>query len=166
MYDFEDPMSPNEESWYNFKNVKKMNTGKDEAGNQRSYASEHILEWFLLKEFLDEDKVAKGSASRCAVIHRFFKEKVEFQAKIVVEPPGEASTTKTITVKESKAISWIAHQIPGVLDNDRWKYEFVVLQSHINGKKNEVSTICTERTISFAEVASCGRKAKTQCHLS
>ncbi|KAF2653782.1 hypothetical protein K491DRAFT_717748 [Lophiostoma macrostomum CBS 122681] len=140
VYDFEDPMSPNEESWYNFKNVNKMSTGTDEAGNKRSYASEHILEWFLLKEFLEEDKTTKGSASRCNVIQQYFKQKVEFQTEIIVAPPGQTSTTKTIAVKEKKAIDWIAHQIPGKLNDDRWKYEFVVLQSHINGKKNELWT--------------------------
>lgn len=44
--------------------------------SHRCYDAEHVLEWQLLKQFIEEDK-EDGEKSRCELVHRYFGKEME-----------------------------------------------------------------------------------------
>jgi len=73
VYDTGDPTEPLKSEWFNLKRRDKRWT-KDIVGRKkptRCYEAEHVLEWQLLKSFIEADKI-RSSKSRCAFMHKFF----------------------------------------------------------------------------------------------
>jgi hypothetical protein len=65
VYDTGDPQKPFDKEWFEVKNR------KTRWGGTCRYATEHILEWQLLQDFIEGDK-GQGSNSRCAHLQEWF----------------------------------------------------------------------------------------------
>lgn len=78
VYDIGDPTEPLKDEWFELRNRNKRWT-KDLPGRTRSkrcYAAEHVLEWQLLKTFIEADK-ENGPTSRCAFMEKFFLDEIK-----------------------------------------------------------------------------------------
>ncbi|KAF2874711.1 hypothetical protein BDV95DRAFT_665424 [Massariosphaeria phaeospora] len=140
VYDFQDPLSPNEKTWFDFKNIGQMVKAKDENGNKRGYAVEHILEWHLLTDFLKEDAEKNGPASRCALFYSYFTKPVHIETNWNVNEPGKPPESRRVIRDEKRAIDWVVHQFPGIQRDSPFTYEFVIMQADVNGKKKDLWT--------------------------
>jgi hypothetical protein len=93
---------------------------------------------------LEEDQEAKKENSRCALMHNFFNIPVSINTKLTAKKIKKSykvqDETYTFDVnKQQKALDYVIEQIPGGPKNSKWHYEFMVLQSDINGSKKQVS---------------------------
>lgn len=83
VYDTGDPTEPLKKEWFELQQRQTRWTShltgrlssSGEKDPNRCYAAEHVLEWQLLKLFIDEDQ-KKGSESRCWSLLKHFNEEL------------------------------------------------------------------------------------------
>ena len=79
VYDTGDPTEPLKKEWFEMqlrnKRWNKDLVGRTPSGANRCYAAEHVLEWQLLKQFIEADK-KRGDESRCAHLYQYFLEEI------------------------------------------------------------------------------------------
>jgi hypothetical protein len=73
VYDTGNPTEPLKRDWFELKvHDKKWNADLvGRTGGDRCYAAEHVLEWQLLKQFIQDD-MDQGAQSRCAFLYTYF----------------------------------------------------------------------------------------------
>ncbi|KAF2178922.1 hypothetical protein K469DRAFT_754198 [Zopfia rhizophila CBS 207.26] len=136
VFDFEKWDDPVSAGYYNIKDVKELKVTVNGAPKNRKVSVEHILEWQLLKKFIESDK-SKGKDSICAHVKKFFTTKVAIDTKWSVKDDNGKGAAKDVPVKkdEEQGIDWVAHQYPGVKSESPFTYEFVHLNNDVNGLK-------------------------------
>ncbi|KAH7109470.1 hypothetical protein B0J11DRAFT_601674 [Dendryphion nanum] len=141
VYDFKQPLKPNEKEWFELDNIKQRVTQRDSKGNKRGYAVEHILEWHLLGSFFQKDK-DNGINSRCATVQHYFNTPVDIDTKVPTKNGGDDDDDEDETtfhkMGRMEAIKWIATQYPGTSSHSPFEYEFVILEEGMNGRKKMV----------------------------
>jgi len=90
VYDTDDPTKPLEPGWFKLirRNDRWPNDIPGRANQERCYHVEHVLEWQLLKKFIEEDKGATDS--RCVFMYKYFVD------------PSQAIRNKKFKVKAAK----------------------------------------------------------------
>lgn len=187
VYDIGNPSKPGEKEWYEFKRHT-TKRGQNGPGKTRAYDAEHVLEWKILKGFIEADK-AKGPASRCAFIYQFYlHDTIATDVDVLVtkdykeELASESDRLefKTESYQYSKVgfkdkdrkprpIDYVAYQWPGTAGGNPpspWEYEMILLQKHINIKKENVRINRSRKTKSNIDKNRCGQEAifsKFQC---
>ncbi|KAH5789298.1 hypothetical protein HBI88_049860 [Parastagonospora nodorum] len=146
VYDIGDPQKPDEKEWFQLrKRDKKWKVDLNGRAGERIYAAEHVLEWHLLKDFIEEDKEL-NEKSRCAHLYKWFlKSMPKGNIKVkVAKNDGELGkkdrsknnekleTKDRFTYEEKdytldkwefaetpvpRLIEWITHQWPGKSDS-------------------------------------------------
>jgi hypothetical protein len=72
VYDTGDPRDPEAKDWFLLKvHDKKWKKDVSDEKGERCYDAEHVLEWQMLQDFIEEDK-DKGDNSRCAHLLKYF----------------------------------------------------------------------------------------------
>jgi hypothetical protein len=73
VYDTGDPQKPLEKEWFELKrHDARWKKDLDGRAENRCYAAEHVLEWQLLRDFIEADKHIQQS--RCAHLEKWFLE--------------------------------------------------------------------------------------------
>ncbi|KAH7090484.1 hypothetical protein FB567DRAFT_546679 [Paraphoma chrysanthemicola] len=161
VYDTGDPTKPLEPEWFQLEcREQRWTTVTPGKKGNRCYDTEHVLEWQLLAQFIQEDR-HKGAGSRCAFIWKYFTQKKmdlkAYKVKIAKNKgkldsdghfeyeDGEFLFDKyeNSEQKEPRAIEWISFQWPGngnaqAKPPSPWEYELVVLNKDVNIKKMNV----------------------------
>ncbi|KAH8711916.1 hypothetical protein GQ44DRAFT_776460 [Phaeosphaeriaceae sp. PMI808] len=163
VYDTGDPTKPLKEEWFQLQQRKQRWTedlvGRTSKGNnkpKRCYAAEHVLEWQLLKRFIEADKDSMNS--RCWLLFEFLSEpmpKGAFKVKVAKndgkldkdnhfeyeDKDHSLDKWKHEVVKVPRVIDWISNQWPGKANGitpNPWEYELVLYNQDANGKKKDV----------------------------
>ncbi|KAF2276881.1 uncharacterized protein EI97DRAFT_490465 [Westerdykella ornata] len=144
----------NERSLVN-RGSRKYKTHPDSV-SKRCYDAEHVLEWNMLAEFLQEEGYKDDAKSRCHSILEFFEGKMEREdikvkvAKVYNKALAkgdhfdyEEKTFVSSKIKDDpRPIDWITHQWPGTKKGNTpnpWEYELVLLMKDVNIKKENMS---------------------------
>lgn len=164
VYDIGDPSKPNKADWFKLTlHKQRWPTDVHPSKTTRVYNAEHVLEWALLREFIEADK-NNGDASRCAIIFKYFiqedmarknidvqvardykktlntaDDRLEFETKKFEwskfrAPPKSAQT-------RPRPIDYVAFQWPGSDGGSPpspWEYELILLNADTNIKKENV----------------------------
>ncbi|KAH7346961.1 hypothetical protein BKA66DRAFT_433113 [Pyrenochaeta sp. MPI-SDFR-AT-0127] len=146
VYDTGDPTEPLKKEWFELQGRKKRWT-KDLVGRQpqgknpnRCYAAEHVLEWQLLKAFINADKDKKDE-SRCALLLKYFNEPIPIADHNVKvgKDKGKLGTDNHFEYEDKEYA--FAFQWPGTAGGhppNPWEYELVLLNQDANLKKANV----------------------------
>ncbi|KAL1600455.1 hypothetical protein SLS60_006841 [Paraconiothyrium brasiliense] len=163
VYDIGGPSDPTKPEWYQLKRHDKRWTADiDPERKERCYDAEHVLEWSLLLEFLEEND------SRCVLLWKYFSEENMPKGDIPVrkakdykkalkkgehfdymDAQFEVGKFKSYwasdenPIKAPRPIDWIAMQWPGQEGSRSqpptpWEYELILLSKEFNIKKNNV----------------------------
>ncbi|KAF2824664.1 hypothetical protein CC86DRAFT_353149 [Ophiobolus disseminans] len=162
IYDTGDPTKPYDIKWFELQ-VLDERWAKDIAGRKdpaRCYDAEHVLEWQLLKTFIEEDMASPNS--RCVLMHKYFMQELDkksYKVK-VAKNDGALKNDKfeledgtldfsnwNVVVKKGgsavkpRLIDFVSHQWPGTAGGsppNPFEYEMILLGSDANGKKENV----------------------------
>ncbi|KAH7075650.1 hypothetical protein BKA63DRAFT_603011 [Paraphoma chrysanthemicola] len=160
VYDTGDPAKPLEPEWFQLKSHEKRWKANPGKNGNRCYDTEHVLEWQMLGQFLQEDK-EKGADSRCAFLYKYFVQKrMELKTYKVkaAKDKGKLTSKNRFDYEEvdylfskydnkaqvdARVIDWIGFQWPGKGTSQSkppnpWEYEAVVLYKDVNIKKENV----------------------------
>ncbi|KAH5087525.1 hypothetical protein HBI73_146840 [Parastagonospora nodorum] len=156
VYDIGDPRKPFEKEWFQLKNRGKQWTDDLHGRGKRCYATEHILEWQLLQDFIEHDKDKKDQ-SLCAHLINWFLEDMpvnKYKVKVAnkegkleeddhFEYEDKEYILEPWNYKDQRPryIEWISFQWPGKAKGaprNPWEYELVVLTKDVNGKKENL----------------------------
>jgi hypothetical protein len=170
VYDIGDPSKPTDEKWFRLtRHEKKWDKDVVETRDKRSYDAEHVLEWNMLRTFIEADK-ALGAASRCAFVYQFYlqdtkakdvdvqvaknyekelktdSDRLEFETK-----KYKYSKVKFPGNRAPRPIDYVAFQWPGTERGNPpspWEYELVLLNGDANNKKENVRVSLPENQAS------------------
>ncbi|EAT79447.2 hypothetical protein SNOG_13120 [Parastagonospora nodorum SN15] len=145
VYDIGDPQKPDEKEWFQLrKRDKKWKVDLNGRAGERIYAAEHVLEWHLLKDFIEEDKEL-NEKSRCAHLYKWFLKsmpKGNIKVKVAKNDGelGKKDRSKNNEKLETKD-RFTYEEKDYTLD--KWEfaetpYELVILNSDANIKKENV----------------------------
>jgi len=123
VYDTGDPRKPEKDEWFTMQ-TSDTRWPDDVVGKrpkvERCYDSEHVLEWHLMKDFLEEDK-AKGADSRCAYMDQYFLKDLPKKAYKVKAAKDDGKLTNGKFTFEDKQLDFTkwnvkGHPTPRIID--------------------------------------------------
>ncbi|KAF2009142.1 hypothetical protein BU24DRAFT_497341 [Aaosphaeria arxii CBS 175.79] len=154
VFDFKEIKKPNEEGYYEIGKYKYL---KD----TRAYATEHILEWHMLKRFLmqqsgltnkeneekDDNDEGKEDEEWCDDLRTYWNEDLDFEFDFPVEQKvnkkgntdrWDKTKKKPKLFKDITALNFVGQAFPGTETTSPYWDEFVILETVLNGRKMQL----------------------------